>query len=354
LSTQCHRASRVEFSPCHSFGSGERWSDTDKALLNAQQRPRIVSNRLLTILKAVAGMEINGRHEIPVHPLPQRGDGTKRAALRGIEVDGGGLRRRGREERGVRQLRHLRHGLDRNGVCYEDDPAGLYREESINPLEMYWDHSVRKKNLDGSQRLARAKEIPVRDAMQLFPGKTRQQLDAVWAIGTELDKAVKSIEQKRIRDTDQGGTGLDHYDDNAKVMIVEMQWVEREVFYLIADEETQTKLQISEKQHAHMQANAQKIQDRLGNGIQVMPPAARMTRKVYKRAFLGNELLQKGPAPIKGRYSWACITGELDRNKGHWFGLIKTMRDPQMWANKWLSRILHILNTMARAASWPR
>jgi hypothetical protein len=62
----------------------------------------------------------------------------------------------------------------------------------------------------------------------------------------------------------------------------------------------------------------------------------------------------EGPGADQGRYSWACITGELDRNKGHWFGLIKTMRDPQMWANKWLSRILHILNTMARVASWPR
>jgi hypothetical protein len=38
--------------------------------------------------------------------------------------------------------------------------------------------------------------------------------------------------------------------------------------------------------------------------------------------------LQKGPATIKGLFSWACITCELDRNKGHLFGLIKTMRDP--------------------------
>jgi hypothetical protein len=57
----------------------------------------------------------------------------------------------------------------------------------------------------------------------------------------------------------------------------------------------------------------------------VMPTAARMTRKFYKRAFLGSELLQSGDAPVKARFSWACITGELDRNKGHWFGLIKTM-----------------------------
>ena len=50
------------------FRSGEQWSDTDKALLNAKQRPHIVFNRVLTILKAVAGMEINGRHEIQFIP----------------------------------------------------------------------------------------------------------------------------------------------------------------------------------------------------------------------------------------------------------------------------------------------
>ena len=67
-----------------------------------------------------------------------------------------------------------------------------------------------------------------------------------------------------------------------------------------------------------------------------MPTAARMmTRKVYKRASLGNELLQVGDAPIKGRYSWACITGELDRNKGHWFGLIKAM---SFWATESMNR----------------
>ena len=42
-----------------------------------------------------------------------------------------------------------------------------------------------------------------------------------------------------------------------------------------------------------------------------------------------------GDAPIKGRFSWACITGELDRNKGHWFGLIKTMR---FWSTESMNR----------------
>jgi hypothetical protein len=75
-----------------------------------------------------------------------------------------------------------------------------------------------------------------------------------------------------------------------------------------------------------MASNARRLEEKMGNGIKVMPAAARMTRKVYKRAFLGSELLQSGDAPVKGMFSWACITGELDRNKVHWYGLIKTRR----------------------------
>jgi hypothetical protein len=82
-------------------------------------------------------------------------------------------------------------------------------------------------------------------------------------------------------------------------------------------------------------ANAKRLVEKLP-GVKVMPTAARMTRKVCKRAFLGNELLQSGDAPIKGCFSWACITGELDRNKGHWFGPIKTMT---FWATDSMNRI---------------
>jgi len=76
-----------------------------------------------------------------------------------------------------------------------------------------------------------------------------------------------------------------------------------------------------------------------------MPSAAKMTCKVYKRAFLGKELLQTCDVPIKGRYSWACITGERDHNEGTWFGLIHIMRDPADLGEQWLSQTAWIANS---------
>lgn len=108
------------------------------------------------------------------------------------------------------------------------------------------------------------------------------------------------------------------------------------MFYVTADEETQTKLQISEPAYEQMKRNPQRLEEKLGGSVRVMPPAARMSRKVFKRAFLGSELLQCGDAPIKGQFSWACITGELDRNKGHWFGLITTTMT--FWATESMNR----------------
>jgi thymidylate synthase len=42
----------------------------------------------------------------------------------------------------------------------------------------------------------------------------------------------------------------------------------------------------------------------------------RMTRRVFKRAWLGNELLQAAaPAPCGNQFSWAVITGEFDAKR---------------------------------------
>lgn len=52
-----------------------------------------------------------------------------------LEMEGAGLRRRGRKSEAFDNCA--------DGLTYEDDPAGLYHEESINP-QMYWGLALRR------------------------------------------------------------------------------------------------------------------------------------------------------------------------------------------------------------------
>jgi hypothetical protein len=330
---------RAEFE--FAFRAGEQWTAEDKAILDEQRRPHIVFNRVLTILKAVAGMEINGRHEI--HFIPRNTEDTKVN-----EVLSGASKwmadtcdAEDEESQAFDNCCTCGMGWAENRMAYDDDPSGLYVEESVNPREMVWDRTARKKNLTDARRIFRVRKMACGDAMRLFPGFSKDQLNATWAVSGGTDYPQKTLEQKRKRDTDN--TDLEQYDDLQEVTIVQAQWIEHETYYLLADPLTGERVELSEQKYKVLEARMKRL------GIPLL--SARLERKVYKQAFLGAEncmLKPAGPSPIAGQFSWKCITGELDQSTGHWFGLVKVMRDPQIWANKWLSQILHILNTTAK------
>jgi hypothetical protein len=323
------------------FRAGEQWTPEDKSTLDNQQRPHIVFNRVLTILKAVAGMEINGRHEI--HFIPRNSEDTAinevlSAASKWMADSCDG---EDEESQAFDQCCTTGLGVCENRMSFDDDPMGLYVEEQVMCLEMYWDRTARKKNLSDSRRFSRVRRMPLGDAMRMFPGFTREQLDAVWAIDGPLDYPQKSLEQKWKRDTNN--TMDLPYDDQCEVTIVQMQWIEFETYWLVADPMTNSKAELSDQQYRTFEKRMQML------GMSV--DAAKLTRKIYKQAFLGAQdvmLRPAGPAPIAGQFTWKFITGELDAVKGTWFGLVAVMKDPQQWANKWLSQVLHILNTTAK------
>lgn len=320
------------------FVAGEQLSTEDKALLDAQQRPHIVFNRVQTILKAVAGMQINGRSEIKF--LPRNNDDTEvnEVLSAASKWMADGCDAEDEESSAFQDCCICGMGWVETRFSYDDDPMGMYVEEEIDPREMGWDRTSRKKNLVDARRKYRVRKMPLSDAMQMFRGKTKFQIDATWAHGSDVDRAnPKSIEEKRIRD---GNDSYEEHDDKNEVTVVCMEWWEREPYWRVADPMSNTLIDLTDNEHT-------KLKERFA-ALGMELKSVQMTRKKYYRAWLGNEYLGGGPAPCGDRFSWACITGEYDKQKRMFYGLVRVMRDPQMWANKFMSQIMQIMNATAK------
>lgn len=337
-SAEWRKEAKVDF----GFAAGDQWQSEDKAALEEQKRPVITFNRALSIIKAVAGIEINGRHDTVYIPK-----GTQPGVVKANEILTSASQwmaetsdAEDEQSEAFQDAIICGMGWTEPRISYDDEPDGMYVEPKIDPLEMYWDRSARSKNLQDARRMFRVRKMTLDEARDFAKGLGvdtvfDEDLDASWAVGADTEPA-KPVEDRRLREENSTA-----FDDKEEVHIVHAQWIERKPFYRVGDRVTGKVLELDEERFAEYQALAKQ------HGLEYT--FVRQTRKVYKQAFLGKTIIgEVMDCPSKDRFTFQCITGERDRNKGTWFGLVRLMRDPQMWANKWLSQTLHILNTTAK------
>lgn len=329
------------------FIAGDQLSDEDKQLLDDAGRPHIVFNRTETILRAIAGMEINGRHEIQYIPRNTEDTAVNEALTGGSKWMADGCDAEDEQSEAFQMAMGTGIGVTESRFSYDDDPEGGYIEEEIDSREFVWDRTARKKNLRDARRKARLRRMPWSDAAMMFPNKTRMQVDAVWANNDFLDEAtLKSIEEKRIR---TGDNSENEFDDRNEVTVVVVQWKEKENYYRVADIQSNTIREMSEEEY-RVVSQRMKMMAAAQPGMPSTLHSRKAQRWCYYQAFLGADgLLEKiSPAPCGKQFSWAVITGMFDKKKRMWYGLVRAIRDPQMWANKFMSQIMQIMNATAK------
>ncbi len=329
---------RIEAREDFDFVAGEQWSDEDKAKLKEKMRPAIVFNRTATVINAVSGMEISNRQEVRYIPREQ-GDVKPNELLTSAgEWFRDGCDAEDEESDAFMDGTICGYGWTETRLAMEEDPEGTAAVDRCDPLEMYYDHAARKRNLTDSRRMWRARRIPLTDAKEMFPDKDINQLDAKWARGTEKEGMPAQ------------GDGVDRYGDDAEVQseiddelvtIVQIQWKEKGHVWLIADPATNQTAELSEGDYKTLTKRMKAM------GLGPLQ-AVKRQKTFFRQAFVGNEVLEVGDAPCKEHFSFNCITGYRDRNKGTFYGLVRSMKDPQRWANKWLVQTLHIMNSSAK------
>lgn len=331
---------RKEAKEDFDFVAGHQWSEDDKRYLASQMRPVITFNRVAPTIESVVGMEIGNRREVQFIPRTlgdSEGDEVLSAAAEWVRDESDA---ENEESDAFFNTVVCGMGWIDTRMDYEDDPDGEICMDNLDPLEMLWDNSSRKRNLSDARRMWRIRDMPIEDARLLVPGFEDEELDAAWARDEDRKDPHNADPELAYTQGDQSDSKKEK-----TVTLVHIQWFEREAYHRVAFN-GQT-ADVSPDEFKDLQKKFTSAAETQGIAAPKLP-SVNLTRKVYKQAFIGSRVLTIEDGPCKGHFSWQCITGKRDRNKGTFYGLVRAMKDPQKWANKWLSQSLHILNTNAK------
>ena len=315
----------------YNFVDGHQWTDQEKADLEANQRAPIVFNRCATVIASVAGSEINNRTEVRYIPREIGDVKTNEVLTAGAEWFRDQAHAEDEESQAFRDLLICGLGWTETKMDFEEDPEGEPTIERIDPLEMFFDCHAHRRGLTDASRIGRVHSLPLAEAREMFPSADDADLDADW-----LDKASDPATEWNI-------VGDEYTDGNSEdgsprdtVTVVQIQWRERV-----------RKVEYVEPTTGERAEMGQEEFDRVQKMIPVPIPHRRINRRVWRQAFIGKTVLKESQPDPSGS-TFTAMTGHWDRKDRRFYGLLRSMKDPQKFANKWLSQTLHIINTNAK------
>jgi hypothetical protein len=310
-----------------AFISGSQWLAEDEAILREQHRPPVTFNYSEKMVDAVVGAEVSNRQEVTYRPRS-----VEDAALAELWNNAAQWTRdegnaEDEESDAFRDMLICGLGWTQTRISYDEDQDGKIVLDRVDPLEMYYDPAASKPGIIDRRYAFREWWIDEQEAKREWPNTIFP--------GSAEDNASSGVITRGNRYADGEENEQDRH--KGQVLIVLYECAEREPIYRIA---LQSGIQVISPN------DFSKMQDQLDEaGIQY----AKQYKRVYYRAFFaGDTLLEVGPSPCQAGFTFQAITGKRDRNRNCFYGLTRVMKDPQRWANKWLSQIMHIINTNAK------
>lgn len=317
----------------YDFFAGHQWSQEDYQKLNEENRPAIVFNRIPRVINAVAGLEIQNRQEVSYYPRTNGdviGSDILTSAANWVRDN---CDAEDEESQAFKDCLITGLGFVETRIDYEVDPDGTILVERVDPLDMIYDPTSQKRNLDDANWIARVRHYNKDDFFAMWP-------DAEDEIIGDLDSDPKGMQPHDATlapfyINDQSSK-MERQDENL-IQVVQYQYWEREVFYRVELIDGS----VQEFTKEEFRKRRQEI-------LMLSPRYMKQYRKKYRQVFLaGNYILEKGDCPVNG-FTIRAMSGLVDHTKGIWLGLVELMKDPQKWANKWLSQTLHIVNSNAK------
>lgn len=320
---------RSEARAAYAFIAGDQWLHEDLQILKAQKRPDITFNYSEKMIDAVVGAEVSSRQEVTYAPREMSDaplaemwtNAAKWVASEGNFED--------EETDAFRDALICGMGWTHMRISFDTDADGMVVKDRIDPFCMYADPSAIKTGLQDRRYSFHETWINESDFKRQWPNQMLLGSDE-----TDANMGVQVVRQGHHYE-DEPEVEADNH--QGQVQILHYECVEMVPYYRVFTDGSGQDMPVSQF------AKAKEHLDQAG--IQYV----RMFKRTYYYAwFNGETLLEADLSPTQEGFTYGCITGKRDRNKNTWYGLTRVMMDPQRWANKWLSQILHIINSNSK------
>lgn len=316
----------------YDFYAGRQWDAADEQFLQENKRPIITFNRIGPTIDAVTGSERFNRQAIRYLPRTLD-DGPLNEMITNVAQ---WVRDRSdaedEESEAFQDCLITGIGFTDTWLDIDDDPDGQIRIQRISPLEMYWDINSRKRNLSDAVYMIRVRLMDIDEIKQNWPGK-KLRFDEILTLDNEGSDPHDATAAKFYRNDQSGRMAA-----KKSIPVLQCQWWEKTPGFRVANPNGQVE-ELSQEELNSIKDIAPEVQ------------AVRITKKRYYQAFVaGGTLLEKeelhgGDVP---GFTFRPITGKRDEDRKTWFGLMRAMKDPQRWSNKFFSQILDIINSNAK------
>ncbi len=330
---------RDEARESYGFDAGQQWSTDDLAILREQNRPSVTFDRGSVIIDAVAGLEVGARQAITYFPREQ-GDvqvsEIESAAAQWVLEQCHG---EDQESEAFRDALVCGIGATEMLMDYEQVPDGKIVIERRDPLKCFPDAAASKKGLSDARFMFYADWMDNKEIEDTWPDK--YSATTPWdSIGP--DQRPQNADLMFLyKDTD---TDFARHKDQSLVIQYQCFW--REPYYRVLDPQTGELVSIEKGKFTKIR---KAYKEATGKDLEFVKQA----KRVYYRGFYcGRTELEYKKSPCQEGFTFKFITAKRDRNRKMWFGLWRPMKDPQRWANKWLSQILHIINSNAKGGAF--
>lgn len=343
---------------------GSQWLQEDYSRQIANNAPTRTINRIQTILDAIAGFEIQNRSEIKTVPriLSEEQQNYTDLANDGIKWIEDTSRYGIMKSLAFTDMMISGLGFVDVSIAYDqNNDYGKVRCERIFPYFMMWDVTTRNKNLEEANWICRAKIIDREELAAYMKGMTPDDMDAVDAeFGCSVDARF-----------------LDFFDTvmvtKSLGVIYNYQWREKVNYYQLenplkgyeGDPNDPHTMQIvdlakllKEKYGCNPYYDAiipvekdelKEVKDLFAMlGFEKLTSIKRKKFKYYRADIVGFKVINKSENYSQNGFSIQTMTGKYDEIRQCYYGLVRSMKEPQRLLNQVVSDYEQFLRTIPK------